>query len=64
MDHSTKAYAKEKVDYMIANIGYPQWITDVTILENRYKGQTSQFCHLTCLQQIELTSNFYKLGSY
>lgn len=37
MDPATKAKAREKADYMVAKIGYPEWIKNVTTLENLYK---------------------------
>ena len=37
MDSSTKAIAREKVDLMIENIGYPDWIKNKKKLENYYK---------------------------
>lgn len=36
MDSTTAAIAKEKVDYIIDNIGYPDWIQNKTALENYY----------------------------
>ena len=37
MDASTKAIAREKVDHMIENIGYPDWVRNKKALEIYYK---------------------------
>jgi len=36
MDSATKKIAKDKVDYMVANVGYPDWMTNKTALQIYY----------------------------
>lgn len=36
MDSTTKAIAKDKVDYMVANISYPDWLMNKTALQIYY----------------------------
>lgn len=38
MDKSTKATAKDKVDAMIDFVGYPDWISNNTAIEDYYDG--------------------------
>ncbi len=38
MDSATKSIAIEKVDAMIDFVGYPQWIKNITELEDYYQG--------------------------
>ncbi len=38
MDDTTKAIAKEKVDFISEFVGYPDWIKDKAALEAYYKG--------------------------
>lgn len=43
MDDVTKGYAREKVDYMIEFVGYPDWILDNAQLEAYYEGVSIPF---------------------
>lgn len=36
MDSATKSIAKSKADFMASNIGYPDWMTNKTALNNYY----------------------------
>ena len=38
MDSDTKVIAKDKADFMVENIGFPDWINNRTALENYYSG--------------------------
>ena len=36
MNSVTKEVAKDKVNYIVENIGYPDWLTNKTALQNYY----------------------------
>jgi len=36
MDSATKVIAKDKANNMVANVGYPDWMTNKTALQNYY----------------------------
>ncbi|XP_071446773.1 neprilysin-1-like [Hetaerina americana] len=40
MDHETKEAARQKADAMTQFIGYPPWYSNITALEEHYKGLT------------------------
>lgn len=42
MDADTKVIAKDKADFMVENIGFPDWINNRTALENYYSGVSNK----------------------
>jgi len=42
MDSDTKVIAKDKADFMVENIGFPDWINNRTALENYYSGVSNK----------------------
>ena len=41
MDKATKSIAKDKVDAMIDFVGYPDWISNKTAIEEYFEGVIS-----------------------